>query len=81
MQGGEAVSWNIYVKQPPPFTAEAASRLCPRFCGALAGAAVKERICGEVETGGFRMSGIRWKDAGGGILAEPLWKGSGFRAG
>ena len=74
MQGGEAASWNIYVKQPPPFTAEA-------FCGALAGAAVKERICGEVETGGFRMSGIRWKDAGGGILAEPLWKGSGFRAG
>ena len=49
MQGGEAASWNIYVKQPPP--------------------------------GGFRMSGIRWKDAGGGILAEPLWKGSGFRAG
>lgn len=43
MQGGEAASWNIYVKQPPPFTAEAASRLCPRFCGALAGAAVKER--------------------------------------
>lgn len=81
MQGGEAASWNIYVKQPPPFTAEAASRLCPRFCGALAGAAVKERVCGEVETGGFRMSGIRWKDASGGILAEPLREGSGFRAG
>lgn len=81
MQGGEAAFWNIYVKQPPPFTAEAASRLCPRFCGALAGAAVKERVFRKVETGGFRMSGIRWKDAGGGILAEPLRKGSGFRAG